>query len=191
MTIPRKGNGNHATKKILLLLTAPFALAVVGLGVVSVFQPLAWQRLKNHVGSEVERYRCEFDPVCITANKEQELGKRARVKTGEFMANLNAPPPAQSSQPVSEREESSENDNYPSPSAGEAWVESNRFPAYARCVEDLKNNLRDPDSYKEDNWDVVSGRIFIKYRAKNGFGGMNRGVRICAFDSSGDITSRI
>ncbi len=183
MTRPRKDKGNHATRKILLLFAAPFALAAVGLGVLSVFQPLAWHRLKEHVGSEVERYRCEFDPVCITASKEEELGKRARVKTGEFMTNLNAPPPTKSSQPITESE--------PSPPEGAAWLKSNRFKAYLLCEEDLKNNLRDPDSYKKDNWNAVLGRVIITYRAKNGFGGMNRGVRICTFNASGDITSRI
>lgn len=112
MTPPRKGNGNLATNKKLLLFAAPIALAAVGLGVVSVFKPLAWYRLKEHVGSEVERYRCEFDPVCITANKEQELGKRARVKVGEFINGLELST-VRPREPIAGRSENSTNDLSP------------------------------------------------------------------------------
>ncbi len=112
MTPPREGNGNQATRKILLLLAAPFALAAVGLGVLSIFQPLAWQRLIDHVGSEVERYRCEFNPVCITASKEQELEKRARVKAGEFMNGLELST-VRPREPIAGRRENSTNDLSP------------------------------------------------------------------------------
>lgn len=46
----------------------------------------------------------------------------------------------------------------------------------------IKDHLRDPDSYKEENCTCTSDsaqQIFtvnIKYRAKNGFGGMNRTI---------------
>lgn len=46
----------------------------------------------------------------------------------------------------------------------------------------LKDHLRDPDSYKEENCTCTSDsaqQIFtvnIKYRANNGFGGMNRTI---------------
>jgi hypothetical protein len=112
MTPPRKGNGNLATIKILLLFAAPIALAAVGLGVVSIFKPLAWYRLKEHVGSEFERYRCEFDPVCITPSKEQELEKRARVKVGEFINGLELSI-VRPREPIAGRREKSTNDLSP------------------------------------------------------------------------------
>lgn len=112
MTRPRKDKGNHARRKILLLFVAPIALAAVGLGVVSVFKPLAWYRLKEHVGSEFERYRCEFDPVCITPSKEQELEKRARVKVGEFINGLELST-VRPREPIAGRRENSTNDLSP------------------------------------------------------------------------------
>lgn len=46
----------------------------------------------------------------------------------------------------------------------------------------LKDHLRDPDSYKEEDCTCTSDsaqqifKVNIKYRAKNGFGGMNRTI---------------
>ena len=131
MTLPRKGNGNRATKTILLLLAAPFVLAAVGLGVVSIFQPLAWQRLKNHVGSEVERYRCEFDPVCITASKEQELEKSARVKVGEFMQGLELST-VRPREPIAGRRDNSTNDL--SPAAVAALISASEMSYEASAI---------------------------------------------------------
>ena len=54
--------------------------------------------------------------------------------------------------------------------------------AYIEARQYLKDHLRDPDSYKEEGYsctiDTVQNiyTVNIKYRARNGFGGMNRSV---------------
>ena len=54
--------------------------------------------------------------------------------------------------------------------------------AYIEARQYLKDHLRDPDSYKEEGYSCTIDTaqniytVNIKYRARNGFGGMNRSV---------------
>ena len=61
-------------------------------------------------------------------------------------------------------------------------AEDKKFRAYTAARYYLKEHLRDPDSYKEEGYTCSSDEeqqiftVSIKYRARNGFGGMNRTV---------------
>lgn len=61
-------------------------------------------------------------------------------------------------------------------------AEDKKFRAYTAARYYLIEHLRDPDSYKEEGYTCNSDEeqqiytVNIKYRARNGFGGMNRTV---------------
>jgi hypothetical protein len=190
VTPNQRSNSKGRRISALLCVGAPFAVVAAVLVGLFALTPSAGQRLKDQASNAIDRHRCELDPSCVAKAKEKELQGLAQAKVGAFMRSLEVPAAVQSSQPIPRREESSESDFSPRSSADEEWVGSNKFEAYARCALDLENGLRKPDSYIEEKRDAVNGTIRIAYRAENGFGGMNRGVRICEFDSSGNIFSR-
>ena len=74
-------------------------------------------------------------------------------------------------------------------------VKNNGLDASVYQVEQyLKNNLRDPDSYEPMEWSAVqktkNGWYYVrhKYRARNGFGGMNIENQIFYLDEDGNVT---
>lgn len=57
------------------------------------------------------------------------------------------------------------------------------------CRQELKEMLRDPSSLEID-WggiEQIGDRVFIDYRARNGFGGMVSNTFSCKFDEKGNI----
>lgn len=73
-------------------------------------------------------------------------------------------------------------------------VKNNGLDASVYQVEQyLKNNLRDPDSYKPMEWSAVQKTkngyyVRHKYRARNGFGGMEIENKIFYLDKDGNVT---
>ena len=73
-------------------------------------------------------------------------------------------------------------------------VKNNGLDASVYQVEQyLKNNLRDPDSYEPMEWSAVQKTedgysVRHKYRARNGFGGMNIENQIFYLDEDGNVT---
>lgn len=74
-----------------------------------------------------------------------------------------------------------------------------REPYYkdaASCHVALKKKLRDPDSWQEKTWSVVTASkdpkikysIWFEGRAKNGFGGYAPLVAICDVNSNGSLS---
>jgi len=63
------------------------------------------------------------------------------------------------------------------------------------CIEELKGQLRDPDSYKANSDGAVLGdtgtekMITWQFRAKNGFGGYNNGVAVCKVEKENSKVS--
>ncbi len=72
--------------------------------------------------------------------------------------------------------------------------EWNSIKAKVFCADEIKEKLRDPDSYRFESALVTKtegennefGSATINYRAKNGFGGYVRGVATCKHWGEGD-----
>ena len=75
----------------------------------------------------------------------------------------------------------------------------NEIAAKVYCADLIKQQLRDPDSYRFNKAKVVSnigehdqyGKAYISFRSKNGFGGYVTGNATCtAFSQDGDLWHR-
>jgi hypothetical protein len=61
-----------------------------------------------------------------------------------------------------------------------------KYSSHYDCEKELKNNLRDPDSYKRDGGFTTlmdnnfEKAVFWKYRARNGFGGYDMQNAMCS-----------
>ena len=65
--------------------------------------------------------------------------------------------------------------------AAEALANGPARNAQGKCVQNLRYNLRDPDSLVvESVRGSEIGAITVIYRARNGFGGMNRDSYTCS-----------
>ena len=67
------------------------------------------------------------------------------------------------------------------------------------CESLIKQQLRDPDSYRFESASVVKtsgtynqyGEALVKFRSKNGFGGYTSGMATCtAYEKNGDLWHR-
>ena len=108
-----------------------------------------------------------LEPLTVDVQKESSAAQIKRLITeGNVRRRAEAAKPKVSPEKTTEK---------PKVSPEKAAAEK-RYHAMIRLQLMIKANLRDPDSYDRDSWSYyIDGPmtvITIKYRARNGFGGM-------------------